>query len=225
MGIDANKVHLSVGGTSILSHSLGTLERCAAVVAVVVVIRPADDALTAQSILAAGASKVVAVVPGGASRTGSELAGLAAVAGVDDARAPFDLVLVHDAARPFVTLDLLDVLIAAAEEDGGAVPGLSLDDAVYEGHDGTVTRLDGRDLRRVQTPQVFRTAALLAAYRNAQAAGFEGFDTAQTLEQFCSALSVRVVTGDPRNIKVTTPADLASAQELAALFDDGRWRA
>lgn len=230
MGIDANKVHLSVGGTPILARSLRTLERCAAVAAIVVVNRPADDALTDESIRAAGANKVVAVVPGGATRTGSELAGLAAVAGVarvarvDDGEAPFDLVLVHDAARPFVTLDLLDVLIAAADEDGGAVPGLPLDDRVYESHDGVVTLLDGRDLRRVQTPQVFRTAALLAAYRDAQAADFEGFDTAQTVERFGPTLLVRVVAGDPRNIKVTTTADLAVAEELAVAFDDGRWR-
>ena len=227
MGIDANKVHLSVGGTPILARSLRTLERCAAVAAIVVVNRPADDALTDESIRAAGANKVVAVVPGGATRTGSELAGLAAVTGVarvDDGEAPFDLVLVHDAARPFVTLDLLDVLIAAADEDGGAVPGLPLDDRVYESHDGVVTLLDGRDLRRVQTPQVFRTAALLAAYRDAQAVDFEGFDTAQTVERFSPTLSVRVVAGDPRNIKVTTTADLTVAEELAVAFDDGRWR-
>jgi len=221
MGIDANKVHLSVGGSSILARSLRTLERCDAVVAVVVVHRAIDDALTADCVREARATKVVAVVPGGSSRTKSELAGLQAVAALRTTGASFDLVLVHDAARPFVSVELIDRLVAAAALDGGAVPGLAVTEPIYVLTGDTVTLIDGQDLRRMQTPQVFRTDAVLAAYAAAAATGFEGLDTAQTVERFCPDISVRVVAGDPANLKVTTATDLATAARLANASDGG----
>ena len=75
---------------------------------------------------------------------------------------------------------------------------------------------------RVQTPQVFRARPLLEAYRASVAAGFEGVDTAETIERF-STLEVAVVPGDDRNIKITFVEDLFRAEELAANWDDGRW--
>jgi 2-C-methyl-D-erythritol 4-phosphate cytidylyltransferase len=78
-------------------------------------------------------------------------------------------------------------------------------------------------LVRVQTPQAFAAAPLLAAYRSAARVGFAGFDTAETMEKF-SDVTVGVVEGDARNIKLTMMDDLAVAEDLARLWEGGRWK-
>lgn len=83
--------------------------------------------------------------------------------------------------------------------------------------------LDTKALRAVQTPQVFRAAELVEGYRLAEQAGFEGVDTAETVQRF-TALEVALVPGDARNIKVTFVEDLLEAEDIARSFHRGRWR-
>ena len=163
----------------------------------VVVVAPAEweesAILLAEEI---GASKVAACVTGGATRSASVRLGL------DEVPAGADVVLVHDAARPVLPPELVPRLLdALAEGFDGAVPGLPVADTVKRVRDGVVLETPARDeLVAIQTPQAFVASVLRAA-----AAG-EGSDCASLVE--AAGGRVKVVQGDERLLKVTTPDDL-----------------
>lgn len=148
------------------------------------------------------------VVEGGASRAASVRAGLAVVS--DDA----EIVVVHDAARPLARTALFASVVAALGGDvAGAVPGLAVSDTVkrvrLDGSEATVVEtLDRSELMAVQTPQAFRIEAL----RRAHSGEPEATDDAALVEAI--GLRVVVVPGDPDNLKLTTPSDLARAESL-----------
>jgi 2-C-methyl-D-erythritol 4-phosphate cytidylyltransferase len=129
-----------------------------------------------------------------------------------------EVVLVHDAARPFVTRELLDVVIAAARSGVGAVPAVPVADTLKESDaHGAVRRTVPRDgLWRAQTPQGFPRELLARAHAEARAAGVTGTDDAFLVERLGG--TVRLVPGDPRNLKITTADDLALAELLAGQF-------
>lgn len=233
-----NKVLLDLDGVPMLAWSLAAFERCALVDDVVLVSRPEDRPRIDAIAAALGLRKLRAVVAGGETRHASERAGLEAIADRIDAGA-VTLVAIHDAARPFIRAALLDRLLRAAEEVGGAVPVLPLaagtllrwdatapgagaDAGPDAGTDAGTARgepVDAAPLRGAQTPQAFRAGELLAAYRAAGAAGFHGLDTAESVERF-SRLRVAAVDGDPENTKVTFAGDLALAQQRARGWDE-----
>lgn len=202
LGHQDNKVFLELAGRPVLAWSVDLFLAAEGVVEVVVVGRPEDrdriDLIVAPS--------AVTVVDGGSTRHRSESNGIAAVAGNH-----LDVIAVHDAARPLATAGLVARVLQTAAAYGGAVPGLPLGVPVFR----KGTRLDPADHRRVQTPQAFRAADLIEAYRRAEAAGFEGFDTAETVERY-SALEVRIVEGHPDNLKITHPGDLERAALIAS---------
>lgn len=232
MGTDANKVYLPLGDLPILAYSLIAFEACAAVTDIVLVARPADSALTTDAVDRALAGKVRATVPSGTTRQRSELAGLAAVGAVEGVTAD-DLVLIHDGARPFVTVMLTESLVTAARAHGGAIPGLPFTSAIHEldAADGRLRPVDTSALCRVQTPQAFGLGVLVDAFAAALASGFDGVDTADTVQRHHAVDgaqargSIAVVAGDVRNLKVTTPDDLAVATDLASRWANGRWTA
>lgn len=150
----------------------------------------------------AGLGLQVSVTAGGPTRTSSEMAGLEVVG--DE----FDLVGVHDAARPLVSANLIDSLFDLANEYGGAVPVVDSDELILE----RSTHSPVHDLKRAQTPQVFRTGPLFSAYAKAAKAGLEAHDTAEVVQHFEDIL-IAAVPGDPRNLKVTFPADLDTVRE------------
>jgi 2-C-methyl-D-erythritol 4-phosphate cytidylyltransferase len=137
----------------------------------------------------------VDLVPGGPTRTASEIAGLDAVA--PDA----ELIGIHDGARPLVSPRLIERLFARAAEVGGAIPVLALP---------MMEKKTLKPLNRAvaaQTPQVFRAGSLRLAYRLAERDGVHGQDTADIVSRY-TALSMAAVMGDEDNIKVTYPRDL-----------------
>ena len=150
-----------------------------------------------------------AVVTGGATRADSVRRGLAAVA--TDA----EVIVVHDAARPLASPGLFDSVIRAVTEGGadGAVPGLTPSDTIKVVDDaGRVTStLDRRTLMAVQTPQAFRAEVL----RRAHEPGRHGATDDAMLVEALGA-TVRVVPGEPGNLKITTPEDLLTAERLLA---------
>lgn len=165
----------------------------------VVVVLPAD-----ASPLASGD---VRSVVGGATRSASVRNGLEAVP--EDA----SVILVHDGARPFASLDLFDRVIDAVRAGAdGAIPGVAVTDTIKRvGADGTIIgTVERADLRAVQTPQAFRSGAL----RDAYICGNDATDDAAVVE--ASGGHVVVVEGDPENRKITTPADLEWAQQKVA---------
>jgi 2-C-methyl-D-erythritol 4-phosphate cytidylyltransferase len=152
--------------------------------------------------------KIIDIVRGGERRQDSVWQGFRLLS----AAAP-EVVLVHDGARPLVGADLISRVIAAARADGAAVPVLPIEDTVKEVRDGRVAgTVDRTLLVRAQTPQGFRYDILKKALDAARRDRFYGTDEAALVERV--GLAVTAVAGDPRNIKITTPADIPVAEAL-----------
>jgi 2-C-methyl-D-erythritol 4-phosphate cytidylyltransferase/2-C-methyl-D-erythritol 2,4-cyclodiphosphate synthase len=175
----------------------------------------ADDA--ARFATATAGLDIAKPVQGGATRQGSVRAGLEAL----ERSAP-QIVLVHDAARPFVSDALVSRAIAAARAHGAAIPALPVTDTVklVDEHEIVTATLDRSNLRTVQTPQAFAYPALLDAHRRAAAAGREDFSDDAALVEW-AGLSVAVFAGEAGNVKMTTANDFkrAEAEAAAALGD------
>ncbi len=146
-------------------------------------------------------------VAGSETRQGSTRAGLLRAS---DAR----LVLVHDGVRPFVTPDFIRRILAAAEEEGAAVPLVPVRETLKRiGGEGRVVETVPRgEYALAQTPQGFRREVLEEAIRRAEAAGYEGTDEAELVERL--GRSVARVEGLPENLKITTPGDFAIAESI-----------
>lgn len=216
-----NKVYLPIGDRPLLAWSLAAFQRSPVIDEIVLVIRPVDRDTARRVLDETGMAKLRAITHGGATRQDSELAGLEVLAG-DIAAGEVDLVLIHDAARPFVSSALIERVAATARATGGAVPALPIPHPVVKHtEDDRVEHVPLEQLRRVQTPQGFRAGQLLEAYRRAAAEGFSGPDTTESVTRY-SGLAVDTVDGDPRNVKVTFVEDLFLAEELAAQWDELR---
>lgn len=208
LGADRPKAFAKLGGRPLLAESLERLDGSDWVDSIVVV---APEGWEEPSILLAeelAASKAVECVPGGATRTESVLAGVAEVG--DDAL----VILVHDAARPFLPEEVIERVLAPLGEGwDGAAPALPVADTLKRADgDGTaVETVDRSGLYAVQTPQAF-VAPVLREALTAESGGAS--DCASLLEN--RGRRVRLVEGDPRLLKVTTQADLALVEALLA---------
>lgn len=211
-----NKVFLEVGGRSILEWSLGLFERSPAVGPVIVVTQASD--LEACQRLAARYPKLDRVVPGGDVRHRSEFVGVAALAPLIDA-GEVEIVLVHDAVRPFATPTLVERLLAGMRDVQGCIPGRPVSPTTVAVDGGRVAAYPA-GLWSVQTPQAADATWLLEAHNKAARATFRGTDTASVIEW--AGGQVRVIEGDQDNIKITTPADLERAQRIAGRGFPGR---
>jgi len=178
----------------------------------IVVVLPAELVASPPDWLRDLLSDRLLIAAGGEQRQQSVANGLQSLP-----RGP-SLVLVHDAARPFVERELIDRVLAVAALGAAAVPGLPLTDTVKETDAaGLVVRTVPRDrLVVVQTPQAFPRAMLETAHQRARsdASGGAATDDAALCERL--GYPVRVVAGSPRNIKITTAEDFALAEALAA---------
>lgn len=206
LGLDHPKAFVKLDGRPLLAHSIELFEDHPAVDRMVLVV-PADwqepTTLLADDLVA---GKVAAAVAGGATRAHSVAAGLA------ELPPPAELVLVHDAARPFADAALLDRVLSGMQDADGCIPVLPVTDTVKRVESGTVVEtLDRSSLVTVQTPQLFLTAALRDAY---QRAGDPG--AATDCSSLVEAAGHRVLTvpGDPRNLKITDQNDLARAEAM-----------
>jgi 2-C-methyl-D-erythritol 4-phosphate cytidylyltransferase len=154
--------------------------------------------------------KVVAVVEGGRKRQDSVVKGFAQVSPEKT-----EIVLVHDGIRPLVGKDLITRVIDETLKNGAAIPALQIEETVKEVEDGKVIRTMNRTgLYRVQTPQGFSYSILKEALERATEENFYGTDEAMLVERI--GRKVFVVQGDPRNIKITNPADI---KIMEALFE------
>ena len=207
-GADVPKQFRLVGGMPMLRRSLLTFLEHPQVSFVQPVIHRDDIALFESSV--AGLNPLPPVF-GGATRQVSVGAGLEALA----VYAP-DIVLVHDAARPFASKQLTSRAIDAARQSGAAIPALLVTDTVktVDTNNHVTGTIDRASLRLVQTPQAFSFSALLEAHRKAVAAKRDDFTDDAALAEW-AALSVTAFAGEPGNIKITTPEDFARAQALS----------
>ena len=200
LGGDRPKAFAALAGRPLLAESLDRLDRSAWIDAIVIAAPPAWEEPVILLAEELAASKVAAVVTGGETRAESVRAALAEVA--DDAIA----IVVHDAARPLVDDAILErVLVPLAEGVDGVIPGVPIADTVKTVSGGFVSAtLDREGLVTVQTPQAFRGDMLRAAYAGDLG---DATDCASLVER--AGGRIRVVPGDARLLKVTSPADIA----------------
>jgi 2-C-methyl-D-erythritol 4-phosphate cytidylyltransferase/2-C-methyl-D-erythritol 2,4-cyclodiphosphate synthase len=213
-GGDLPKQYRNLLGAPVIRSSLAALARHREVSAVQPVTRREDSRDYHRAI---EGLDLLPPVEGGASRQASVRAGLEALATLRP-----EVVLVHDAARPFVSDDLITRAIAAARASGAAVPAIAVSDTVKSvDAEGAVTgTLERESLRIVQTPQAFRFAPLLDAHHRAKVAGREDFTDDAALAEW-AGLKVTTFEGERDNVKLTTDDDFARAEaaRLAALSD------
>jgi 2-C-methyl-D-erythritol 4-phosphate cytidylyltransferase/2-C-methyl-D-erythritol 2,4-cyclodiphosphate synthase len=201
-----SKQYLPLAGKPLLRCSVEALAAHPAVSQTTVVIRDSDRDIYNRAV--ADLEHLTSPIIGGDERQRSALNGLEAMAPA----AP-DGVLIHDAARPFLSVALIDRLIRALDRAEGAIPALPVTDTLKRAHDGTVLATVPRaDLWRAQTPQAFHFDAILEAHR--AHADAKMTDDAAIAE--AAGLSVALVAGDEDNIKVTTAADVARAERILA---------
>jgi 2-C-methyl-D-erythritol 4-phosphate cytidylyltransferase/2-C-methyl-D-erythritol 2,4-cyclodiphosphate synthase len=222
LGAERPKQYLNCGGKPLLAHTLAALTAAQRFSAVTVAIRAEDRALYDEALTHLGAKAVAAIGPpaiGGATRQQSALAGLEALS----AAGP-DIVLIHDAARPFPSSDLIARAVLAAEAHGAAAPGTPLSDTVkqVDGHGRVLATPPRAALRAVQTPQAFRFPLILEAHRRAAAEGVVDLTDDVAVAEWAGAAAF-VFEGDPGNAKVTTMQDFSMAEaRLAGLATEAR---
>jgi 2-C-methyl-D-erythritol 4-phosphate cytidylyltransferase/2-C-methyl-D-erythritol 2,4-cyclodiphosphate synthase len=204
---------LSVGGLPILERSVRAFLEHPGIDEVLVVLPPSLVADPPAYLRSSG--KPLRIVAGGARRQDSVANAFREVAALSD------LIVIHDAARPFASADLITRTIAAAAESGAALAAVASRDTVKRasgpaeaGHDRIVAETLSRDtIVLAQTPQAFRRDVLQAAFALSEREGVDATDEAALVER--SGHPVRLVEGEATNIKITTPEDLPMAEAIA----------
>ena len=206
-GID--KVMAPLKGEPMLLHTVRTFQNCDAIREIVVVTRP--DLLTTVMGLCKDMAKVKAVVAGGKDRPESVRLGMNALS------SKVKLAAIQDGARPLITAAVIDRTVRAAHTYGAAAPGVPVKDTVKIVEGGLVADTPDRSrLQAIQTPQVFDFDLLRGALHKAEKEGAAITDDCSAVELL--GMKVRIVEGDEKNIKVTTPIDL----KVAELFMEER---
>ena len=202
-GID--KVMAPIKGEPMILRTVRNFQNCDVISEIVIVTRP--DLIVPITNLCKNMGKVTAVVAGGNSRQESVNLGLNALG--DKVK----LAAVHDGARPLITWQVIDRVVRAANTYGAAAPAVPVKDTikVVEGYVVKNTP-DRATLRAVQTPQVFDYDMLRGALKKAEQDGAQVTDDCSAVERI--GLTVKIVEGDERNIKDTTPMDLKIAEML-----------
>ena len=213
MGSAVSKQYLELAGKPILAHTLSLFDAHPLVEAIYPIVPAADFDYCQEQILSPFSyQKVKRLIAGGAERQDSVRNGLDALVedGYTEAQRP---VLIHDGARPLFNPELVARLLARIAETGACIIGVPAKDTIKVVDEGVITASpDRKRLWQAQTPQGARYGLLREAFDQAAASGFCGTDDASLLENI--GTPVHMVTGDYRNIKVTTPEDLVIAKAL-----------
>ncbi|MEX5213154.1 MAG: 2-C-methyl-D-erythritol 4-phosphate cytidylyltransferase [Nitrospiraceae bacterium] len=211
MGTKTPKQFLGLGGVPLLVHSLRAFEVSEVVTEVILAVPAEDREYCRDEIVARHRfSKVRRIVAGGKQRQDSVRHALTEVT------SDTDLVLVHDAVRPFLTEDMIVRVTDAADRHGGAIIAIPARDTLKQvGADYVIERtIDRTTLWQAQTPQAFRRAVLQKAHDHAMIDGYTGTDEADLVERI--GAPVVVVEGSGDNIKITRPEDLIIGEAILA---------
>jgi len=216
LGGDVKKQFLTLCDLPVAVHTLTAFQN-APLIDEIVCIAPKEDLSYFERLISDHAlTKVTKLLPGGERRQDSVWAGLCYLErkGQRD-----DLVAVHDGVRPLVTAHLIERVIEAAKEEGGAVAALPVADSLKQVSSAKMIlrSLPRENVWAMQTPQVFRLEILIEAYRNASQNGLEGTDEAMLVERI--GFPIRCVEGSIENIKITTLPDLRMAETLLRARD------
>jgi 2-C-methyl-D-erythritol 4-phosphate cytidylyltransferase len=211
MGGSIPKQFLSLGGEPLIVQSLRTLQAASVVDQIILAVPSADIDYCEKEIVSRHRfTKLTKVVAGGAERQDSVRHALAQVP------SDTEIVIIHDAVRPFMTLGMIAEVVAAARKEGAAIIALPMRDTVKQVRtDGTIERtVDRAPLWLAQTPQAFRRDWIEMAHEKAYAEGIRATDDAFLVEWL--GYSVTVVEGSGENIKVTRPEDLIIGEAILA---------
>ena len=200
------KQFLTVADKPLLAYSLEAFYRCSPSIRLIVVLPEAEIATWTALCQQFGIAVTHEVVAGGTTRSASVCCGLQKISDRDS------LVAVHDGVRPFVSPQLIDTCYQQAALHGSAVASVPLKDSIRQVAGESSKSCKREEYRLIQTPQTFRTNLLLDAYTASAGEAFS--DDASVVEH--SGHSVHMVTGDYKNLKVTTPEDLIVAEALLA---------
>lgn len=211
MGSAVPKQFLALDGVPVLVHALRVLEAVPAIHEIILAIPEPDREYCLRHVVEPHRlKKVTKIVAGGARRQDSVRHALEAVS------ADTELVLVHDAVRPFLTAAMVVQALDQAAKHGAAIVAVPMRDTVKQaGAGGLIEKtIDRGSLWLAQTPQAFRRALLLEAHRKAELEGVHATDDAQLVERL--GQTVAIVEGSPENIKITRPEDLAMGEAILA---------
>ena len=202
-GID--KVMAQLKGEPMIARTVRTFQNCDCIAEIVIVTR--EDLILPISNLTRQMSKVKAVVCGGSSRQESVNLGLNALS------KEMQMAAIHDGARPLISMEVIDRTVRAAHTHNAAAPAIPVKDTikVVEGR-VVVNTPDRATLFAVQTPQVFDFDLLRGAMKHAEDTGAQVTDDCSAVELL--GMKIKIVEGDERNLKVTTPLDLKIAEML-----------
>ena len=208
LGGERPKQFLELAGIPIIIHTLKRFEQCAEIQEIIVVLPAADTANFLALVGEHGLRKLARVVPGGATRAESVWCGLQSVRSTTA-----EIVAVHDGVRPFVTQEEITETVLAARASGAAILTAPVIDTIKETDDGKVLgTLDRARLRRALTPQCFHYELLRRAFEQAPEIVAGATDESSLVERL--GVTVSIVEGDARNIKITRQEDLAFAEIL-----------
>jgi 2-C-methyl-D-erythritol 4-phosphate cytidylyltransferase len=213
-----SKQFFELQGTPILVHTLRKFDESDRVSEIVVALRPNEREAFQSMISREKFRKTIQIAEGGEHRQNSVANALRSLHADAD-----DIVLVHDAVRPFVDQDIIEAVIEGVEKYGAAIAGVPAVDTIKQVDrtaDGAVViaTIPRERMVLAQTPQGFRYGNLKQAFDEAEGDGFLGTDEASLIER--AGGSVHVVMGSPRNIKITTPADLNLAEFYISQKDE-----
>lgn len=207
MGAGKNKLFLQIDQVPLLIHTLKVFETDELCDRIILAVNEEEKEEIRHLLVQYGMTKPLTLVPGGSERQSSVYAG---VKSLDE---DVDIVLVHDAARPFVSHEEIHKLVAAAEKHGAAILAVPVKDTIKKVAGKKVEETVERSyLWAAQTPQAFRAATLLQAHEEALREQFHGTDDASLVERL--GQDVVIVEGNYDNIKLTTPEDLFFAETI-----------
>jgi len=211
----ARKPLIELRGRPLLEHTAAAFDASDRVSSLVIVTHPDDvEVIRALALTRPAFRKVVAVVAGGEERTDSVRIGATlSTEHLERDEPHFDVIAVHDGARPFVEPSAVDRAVAAAAEDGAALLALPVRDTLKRSPDGgrhATETVDRSELHAAQTPQAFRAAEFRTCLERAAAEGFRPTDDAALWERYVGP--VTLVAGHPTNVKITAPEDLVWAR-------------
>lgn len=211
LGGTTPKQFLEIAGAPILIHTLRRFEQCTDIDAIVVALPESEINSFSEKAAAFGLRKPLKIVSGGRERSDSILNALNAAADWHP-----EIVVVHDAVRPFVTVAQISAVIERAREVGAAILAIASTDTIKEVENGIIVcTLDRRRIYRAQTPQAFRYDLLRSANEHARAAELPSAlltDDSLLVERLGHPIAV--IEGAPDNLKITTPDDLILAEKL-----------
>jgi 2-C-methyl-D-erythritol 4-phosphate cytidylyltransferase len=206
MGAGKNKLLLELNSIPVFIHSLKVFEEDELCDGIILAIHQQDEAEFISLLKEHGVKKVLELVPGGKERQDSIYNALKTVK-------TDGIILVHDAARPFILKEHIHRLLDTAQETGAAIIGVPAKDTMKTVRDDVVmATVERSSLWAVQTPQAFRFSLLYRAYEQAEKDGFIGTDDSSLVERISHP--VTMVEGDYDNIKLTTQEDLFFAQAI-----------